>query len=246
MRTMSPKNSTMSDSDEDTHVTNGTTKMKMGELPVIRDITVINSTNFSEKKVRLGDEVEAGGASRVAIQYKYDTGERGLCLTCPKDQATFFRCNGVEEETYAKRGGQRTGTGKNVIKLHLDIDNDDHMKFRDCLMSICASVKKKIEKTGVKGADVKIRGLYDAVDDDKNVTGHILAARLIESNAGVVYTSAYNDEEQVDVKTIGRCVVRPGIIFSYAIPDDKTYRINVSVTQVYYKARSVFPLRDME
>lgn len=244
-----------SDSDDDTatgpitNATNGFAKLRVGELPTIRDITIINSTNFSGKKVELGEEVESGGVSRVAINYRFDEGEKGLCLTCPKDPTAFFRCNGVEEETYAKKGStKRTGTGKNVMKLHLDINNEQHEAFRDVLATICAAVKKKIEKAnGKKKVAVKIRGLYNLIDNDKNVTGYVLAARLIESATGAVYTAAYNDEEQVDVKAIGRCDVRPGIIFSYSVPDDGvSYSISVSLAQVYYKPRSIFPLRDVE
>ncbi|KAF9390687.1 hypothetical protein CPB97_008650 [Podila verticillata] len=221
---------------------NGTTK-----LPVIRDIQVVNPDNFDPKKLKLDDEEESGGISRVNLLYKYKNGERPLYFTCANDADAFFRCNGVEEETYAKKGGQRTGTGKNVMKFYLDSDNPEHEKFHECILSICAIVRKKIEKERGEKVDVKIRGLYDVVDDDKNVTGHALAARLIESSDGVVYTAAYNSEEQVDIKSIGRCSVRPGLTFSYAIPEDGgSYRITVSLAQMYYVARSLFPLRDLE
>ena len=219
----------------------------IAKLPVVRDIQVISSTNFDPKKLKLDDEEESGGISRVGLLYKYKNGERPFCFTCPNDTDAFFRCSGVEEETYAKKNGQRTGTGKNIMKFYLDADNPEHEKFYECLVSICAIVKKKIEKENGEKVDVKIRGLYDVVDDEKNVTGHALAAKLIESSEGVVYTAAYNAEEQVDVKSIGRCLVRPGLAFSYTIPEDGgSYRINISLTQVYYVARSLFPLRDLE
>lgn len=238
------------DEDSVTGVTNGITKMKVNgtsKLPTIRDIQLVNSDNFDPKKLKLDDEEETAGVSRVGLLYKYKSGERGLCFTCPNDADAFFRCNGVEEETYAKKGGQRTGTGKNVMKLYLDGDNAHHEKFYECLISICNIVKKKIEKEVGKKVDVKIRGLYDMIDDEKNVTGHAVSARLIESVDGVVYTAAYNDEEQVDVKSIGRSVVRPGLAFSYTIPEDgESYRINMSLAQVYFVPRSLFPLRDLE
>lgn len=229
--------------------TNRMVKMKINgtqKLPVVRDIQLVNSDNFDAKKLRLDDEEESGGISRVNLLYKYKNGERSFCFTCPNNTDAFFRCNGVEEETYAKKGGQRTGTGKNVMKLYLDVDNAEHEKFYECLLSICAIVKKKIEKEKGEKVDVKIRGLYDVVDEEKRVTGHALAARLIESGDGVVYTAAYNSDEQVDVKSVGRCSVRPGLAFSYTIPEDGNYRINVSMAQVYFVARSLFPLRDLE
>jgi hypothetical protein len=235
-------------------VTNGVAKMKVkskmngaAKLPVVHDIQLINPNTFDPKKLKLDDEVESGGISRVGLLYKYKGSEKNFHFTCPKTVDAYFKCNGVEEETYAKKGGTRTGTGKNVMKLYMDAENPEHEKFHDCLLSICAIVKKKIEKEKGGEVDVRIRGLYDIVDDAKNVTGHALAARLIESNDGVMYTAAYNDDEQVDVKSVGRCIVRPGLAFSYTIPEDEeNYRISVSMTQLYYVARSLFPLRDLE
>jgi hypothetical protein len=243
-----------SDDEDVADVTYKTNKLKLNgkttttsKLPTIRDIYVVNSSVFDPKKLRLDDEEESGGVSRVGLIYKYKNGERGLCFTCPNTVDAFFRCNGVEEETYAKKGGQRTGTGKNIMRLYMDVNNPEHEKFYECLISISTAVKKRIEKANGNEVDVKIRGLYDVVDDTKNVTGHALTARLIESADGVVYTAAYNDEEQVDVKSVGRCVIRPGLTFSYTIPEDgDTYRINVSITQAYYVPRSLFPLRDLE
>lgn len=245
---MAKHRSSRSDTDDDTvgSTTNGTTKLGANGLMPIREIAIVNSSNFDTKKVKLGEEVESGGITRVGVQYKFEEGERALCLTCPKEFSAFFRCNGVEEETYAKKGGQRTGTGKNVMKFYLDLDNEYHVRFVECLDAMCTILKKKVEKGLGKKVDMKVRGLYDVKNDDGEVTSRALSARLIESNKGVTYTTAYNDEEQVDVKSVGRCFARPGLAFSYTVPDDNVYRINVSVTQVYYKARSVFPLRDVE
>jgi hypothetical protein len=235
-------------------VTNGTSKMKIkgkangiAKLPTIRAIQVVNPHTFESKKLKLDDEEESGGISRVGLIYKHGNGERNLLLTCPRDINAFFRCNGVEEETYAKKGGLRTGTGKNVMKLYMDGDNPEHVEFYECLLAICAATKKKIEKELKKVVDVKIRGLYDTIDDEKKVTGHALVARLIESGDGIVYTAAYDDEKQVDVKSVGRCVVRPALSFSYTIPEDEeNYRVNVSLTQAYIVNRSLFPLRDLD
>jgi hypothetical protein len=247
------KNESDSEDSAVEEIANGTAKMKIkrkngiAKLPTIREIQVVNPNNFDPKKLKLDDEEESGGISRVGLLYKYKGGERNFCFTCPKDVDAYFRCNGVEEETYAKKGGQRTGTGKNVMKLYMDVNNSEHEKFYDCLNTICAIVKKKIEKEKGEEVDVRIRGLYDVVDDAKKVTGHALAARLIESGDGVMYTAAYNDEEQVDIKSVGRCIIRPALAFSYTIPEDgENYRISVSLTQLHYVARVLFPLRDLE
>src|SRR5687768_1201771 len=83
--------------------TNRMVKMKINgtqKLPVVRDIQLVNSDNFDAKKLRLDDEEESGGISRVNLLYKYKNGERSFCFTCPNNTDAFFRCNGVEEETY--------------------------------------------------------------------------------------------------------------------------------------------------
>lgn len=244
-------NDTSSDSDSDTAVTKtakGFAKLKVGDLPTIRSITFINSELFNEKKLILDDEEESGGVTRVALSYKYEKGNQNFCLTCPKDQEAFLRTNGVEEETYTTKNGKRTATGKNIVKLYMDGDNEHHQKFYECLTRVCAVVKKKIEKQSKKKKiDIRIRGLYDIVDDAKNVTGHALAARLIESKAGAVYSAAYDDENQVDIKAMRRSVVRPALVFSYMIPEDgETYRITASIAQLYFKPENLFPLRDRD
>lgn len=234
------------DSDSES-VTNGFSKINLGKLPVIRNILWVNSNDFNEKKLSLGDEEQSGGFSRVGLAYKYDRGEQTFCITCPRDNNAFFRSNGVEEETYAKKNGNRTATGKNIMKFYLDKDNEDHERFYDCLIRVTNVVKKKIEKQSSSKVDVRIRGLYDVLDDEKNITGHAISAKLIESADGLVYTCAYNDEEQVDVKTVQRCIARPAFIFSYTIPEDgQNYRIHISLTQVHFKPESLFPLRDRD
>lgn len=234
------------DSDNGTAITNGMSKMSISK-PTVRNLLWVNSDDLSEKRLSLGDPQESGGISRVALRYKYENGEHDLCVVLPRDVDAYMRCNGVEEETYAKKNGQRTATGKNVVRFYMDKDNEYHERFHDCLTRICNTVKKRIERQLSNKVDVRIRGMYDIMDDDKNITGHAISARLIESNSGVVYTSAYNDEEHVDVKDVGRCIARPALIFSYTIPEDKeSYRIHVSLTQMYYKSESLFPLRDRD
>lgn len=216
-------------------------------LPTIREIQVINPNTFESKKLKLDDEEESGGISRVGLVYKHANGERNFLLTCPNISDAFFRSNGVEEETYAKKGGLRTGTGKNVMKFYMEQDNLEHEKFHQCLIAIGSIVKKRIEKDVGKEVNVKIRGLYPTVDNAKKVTGYALAAKLIESAEGVVYTAAYDDEKQINVKSIGRCTARPAFSFSYTIPEDgDDYRISVSLAQVYAITKPLFPLRDLD
>jgi len=231
--------------DETPHKT--TPKSNVNGLPVIRDISWVNSNQFESKKVILGDEEENGGVIRVQIKYKYErNGEQFFCLAPHNDSNAFFRSNGIEEETYLKRNGVRTGTGRNVMKFYLDKGNEEHEAFYKSLLAMCSIIKKKIEKKTGENVDIKIRGLYDVTNDKKDVTGYAISARFIENKAGEIYTAAYNDEGQVDIKSVGRCIARPALIYSYTVPDDNNYRINVSISQVYYKAQELFPLRDRD
>lgn len=234
-------------SDSDDEAPRTISKVNTNGLPVIRDISWVNTKKFESKKVVLGDEEENGGVMRVQIKYKYErNGEQIFCLAPRNDLDAFLRSNGVEEETYLKKNGVRTGTGKNVMKFYLDKDNEEHEAFHESLLAMCSAIKKKVEKKTKESIDIKIRGLYETINDKRDATGYAISARLIESKAGEVYTAAYNDEGQVDVKSVGRCVARPALIFSYTVPDDNNYRINVSVGQVYYKAQTLFPLRDRD
>lgn len=218
-------------------------------LPQVKDITWVNTADLVEKKLDIGQEVESGGVKRVQVMYKYETGKRMLVLTQPRDNSAFFRTNGVEEDSYtAIKTGVKTMLGRHVVKLYMDAENEYHSGFYDALIKIRNVVKKKLDKdTGLKN-NVQIKGLYDLVDDEKNITGHALVAKLIESADGDTYTAAYTDDEQIDVNSIGRSIVRPALVFGYIVPDEDTkeYRISVSITQMYVKTNSLFPLRDRD
>lgn len=243
-----PRHKEVSSESEDETPHKVVPKTNADGLPLIRDISWVDSKKFEPKKVVLGDEEESGGVARVQIKYKYEkSGEQIFCLVPCKNLEAFLKSNGVEEETYLKKNGIRTGTGKNVMKFYLDKDNEQHQALYESLLEMCAVVKKKLTKKSKGSVDVKIRGLYNTINDKKEVTGYAISARLIESKKGDVYTSAYNDDGQVNVKSVGRCVARPALVFSYVVPEDgESYRINASVGQVYYKAQSLFPLRDRD
>ncbi|KAG0358804.1 hypothetical protein BG005_001812 [Podila minutissima] len=80
----------------------------------MRDIQVVNSNDFDPKKLKLNDEEESGGISRVGLIYKYKVA-RDHFASPTQGHCAYFRCNGVEEEPYAKKGGQRTGAGWNIM-----------------------------------------------------------------------------------------------------------------------------------
>jgi len=228
-------------------VTDAMSDITITELPTVRDLQFVNSDKFSSKKVNIGDEVETGSFTRASITYKYSTGVRDLCLTTPRD--ILLSSNGVEEEMFTNKKGTKTPTGKNIMKFFLDLDNPEHEKFYKAIMDVETVVDKKIKELTEDGnMTATIRGVYDLKDDRKKVTGHVICARLIESGDGIVYSVAYDDEIQMDIKKIGRCTARPGLTFSYLAPDvNKTdYKINISVAQTYVVHKSLFPLRDRE
>lgn len=235
---------------KDTTFTSGksqTTPSKK-DLPQIRDISWIRSADLVDKKVDIGDEVDSGPVKRVQILYKYDGGKKPLTVTQPRVEDAYFRTHGVEEDSYTvPKTGVKTMLGRNVMKIYMDADNKYHEDFYDCLMRMRGAVKKKLEKEKGTKVNVQIKGLYDLVDDEGTITGHALVTKLIESRDGDVYTVAYDDEEQTDVMDVGRSIVRPALTFQYIVPEDgEEYRISVSVTQVYVKTHSLFPLRDKE
>lgn len=219
------------------------------KLPLVREIQWIDSTDFSEKKVDVGSEVKNGNITRVQLMYKYGNGDNKnvLMLTIPREPAAYFRTNGVEEDSFVKKNGVKTMLGKNVMKLYLQEDNEYHTDFYNALVGICTSVKKKLDKKTKKNCNVKIKGLYNLINDDKEVTGHVLTTKIIESGNGTIFSSAYDDEEQLDILTIGKASVRPALIFGYIVPEEgNDYNISVSISQVYAVKKSLFPLRDRD
>lgn len=224
----------------------GTTK----GLPQIKEISWVKVSDISDKRIDVGPETESGVVKRAQILYKYEGGgKKQMVLVPSRDEVAFFRTNGVEEDSYVvPKTGVKTMLGRNVVKLFMDDDNDYHKEFYDVLIRVRTAVKKKLDKDKGSKTNVQIKGLYELMDDEKNITGHVLVAKLIESRSGEIYTSAYNDEEQIDVMDIGRCVVRPALILQCTVPDDDSseYRITVSVTQIYAKTMGTFPLRDKD
>lgn len=226
-------------------------------LPTIRDITWVTPETISEKRVELGEPVKQKGIKRASVMYKYDNGIKGQFVLAPvKDKSAYFQTNGVEEDSYVvAKTGAKTKLGRNVVKLFMDVDNTYHEQFYETLQNIKNSIRKKMEKKSKTKCDVSIKGLYDLKNKEKEVTGHVLVARIIESNRGEIYSAAYDDEEQLDISGIGRCQIRPALIFGYIITgeedeeDDElsgNYKISVSISQAYISRQQRFPLRDRE
>jgi hypothetical protein len=219
-------------------------------MPQIRDLTWVKISDISDKRIDIGEEVESGVIKRAQILYKYENGgKRQMILVPPLDDAAFFRTNGVEEDSYVvPKTGVKTMLGRNVVKISMDDDNQYHKEFYDVLIRIRTAVKKKLDKDRGSKTNVQIKGLYDLLDDEKNITGHVLVCKLIESRNGEIFSSAYNDEEQISIMDIGRCVIRPALTLQYTVPDDDSneFRISVSIIQVYAKTQGLFPLRDRD
>lgn len=227
-------------SDEETEV--------RSSLPPIRDISWVTPSTFSEKRVELGEEKESGGITRVEIMYKYPAGKKALVLTCERDESAFFRSNGLEEDSYiVKKTGARTLTGRHVMKFYMDGDNPHHEEFEKCMDKVRQVVKKKLSKSTESKVSVSIRGMYDTVDDEKTKTGTAITAKVVESKTGDIYSVAYDQEKQLAISDVGRCHARPALSFGYTVSeDDKEYKLNVTVGQVYVKPYDLFPLRDRD
>lgn len=218
-------------------------------LPQIKNIQWVNASDFVDKKLEIGEEVEYANSTRVQLMYKYPDGKGQFSLSCIKEEEAFFRTNGVEEDSYiVPKTGVRTKLGRNIVKLYLDKDNQYHQEFYEVLTRVRNIVKKKLDKENGRKNNVQIKGLYNLVNDDKDITGYVVTARLIEGRDGSIFSSAYDDVDQLDITQVGRSRVRPAIIFSYVIPEDKKdeYRISMSVSQMYVKQGFSFPLRDRD
>lgn len=224
---------------------------KNQNLPKISEnIQWVTPEKFSVNKIILGKPNKSNndGITRVNILYKYSKNEEPklLYFVPIKDSDAYFRTNGIEEETYMSTDGKSkvVNTGRNIVKFFLDDSNKHHEKFSDVLHDI----KNQIEE--LLNIEASFRGCYDLVNDDRETTGYVITSRIIESNDGTVYTSVYNDDGQIDIKNLGKCIARPALTFSYVVPnkdrDNGKRKINVSLSQMYCKTANSFPLRDRD
>jgi len=220
-----------------------------GELfPRVIDAPWVNPLKFSANKIVLGEEIKTNGVSRITLLYKYSKDEDAklLVLVPIRDSEAYFRSNGTEDDVYvSKETGTRTvNSTRNIVKFYLDENNKHHEKFMNTLFQIKDEVQKRLEK------EVSLRGCYDIINDNGDTTGYAVTSKIVESNEGVVYTSSYDDENQLDVKNLGKCTARPAITFSFVVPpkerENGKRKLNISLTQIYCKFNNIFPLRDRD
>lgn len=199
------------------------------ELPIIQQISWITSDAFDPEKVIIGDPVKTGGEyfrSNILYMYENSQESRNLCITTLRDPESYMTCNKVEREMFGN-----VETNHTNASFVFNGKNSNHVAFYTFFGKILEKIK---QLSGISDISLPF-----ADYDEKS----ILYARLIESNNRIVYTAAYDDTKQVDIRELRQVLARPAFIFTLTYKDKTQAKLRVQLAQMYVnKYFNVFPL----
>lgn len=204
-----------------------------GSLPRIQHISWATPETYNGANVSLGSPVSVfGGYHRRTVLYRYspDSEPKPLVITTLRDMDAFLICREIFKESFGS-GDSRVETNKSSASFFLKGDNPQHVSFYDLLAKVMEQVKTISGHENVKMPVLDLEGQS------------ILYARLIESNTGQIYTSAYNDTNQIDVRTVRDSLTRPAMVFTLVYRDNNQAKLRVQLSQMYVnKSFETFPL----
>lgn len=202
----------------------------------IYNISWVRPDNFDPNKVVIaesGSKINnmGFGGSRMKITYKHVNGEKDFLLTVPLEKEAFFVCRGVQKNVFTQ-GDIKVETNRYVAPLVLDGDNKYHMDIYNVLEKLQMVIKSK---TGAKNIVFPIK--------DVNGKYSIIYANLIHSHDGRMFSTAYTDEEQINILDCKKCLVRPALLISAIRKSAHEYKIQIQISQMYiHEQIKDFPL----
>lgn len=122
-----------------------------------------------------------------------------------------------------------SATGKHSLPISIFRDNAYHTKFGDCIMAIVDMVKSKLGIT-----DLSIPA--SMADDGSSMT---VFAHLIESGP-TIYSKFYTESENLDIKDVVKCNVRPLLIFSVT-KTERTYKLRIQISECHVIFKKTIP-----
>lgn len=208
-------------------------------LPKIQSINWVTSESFDESKIFLSEPVATGGPyMRRSVMYTYDghTEPKDLCVTTVRDPGGLIFCKSVEKEKFGQ-GDKRVETNHTTAMFTLKGDNPHHVKLYKLLGIV---LKRVSELSGISVANIKL----PIVDfDDKS----LLYTRLIQSNDGKIYSAAYTNDKQIDVRDVSNAMTRPAILFTLTYKDKSQGRLRVQLSQMFVdRIIESFPLANRD
>lgn len=189
---------------------------------------------FDSEKLSLQDTAPKSPGDtheRGKLMYEYTPGapKRELLVTVPRVSDAYLTCRGVQKDVYT-RGDARIETNRYGAQLILDSNNEHHV----ALYNLFGHVISKVQE--ITGTTV----VFPAKDMDNY---SVVYTNLIHSNDGKMYSSAYTDNEYLEITECKKCIVRPALLLSTLKRSPTETKIKVQISQMYVHDKvTTFPL----
>lgn len=203
----------------------------------IHHISWVTPDDFDPDKISLQASAASAGdtneRSKIMYEYKQGAPKKDLVITVPLVPEAFMICRGVKKDFFS-RGDQRIETNRYGAHFVLNGDNNYHVALYDAFKKVQTKVEQLTSATVV--FPTYDTGAYS-----------ILYTNLIHANDGRMYSSAYAEDEQLDILNVKQSVVRPALLLSTLKRSAKEVKIRVQVSQMFvYKEVMNFPLAHQE
>lgn len=186
-------------------------------------VSWVTPQTFDPDKITLETSSSGNGDTneRGKIMYEYTPGatKKNLVITVPRIPDSYMTCRGVHKRSFP-RGDQMIETNRYGANFLLTGDNNYHV----ALYNTFKKVINKVEQ--LTGATV----VFPVHDME---TYSILYTNLIHANNGRMYSSAYTEDEQLDILNVKNSIVRPALMLSTLKRFDKQIKIQVAVSQMF-------------
>ena len=180
---------------------------------------IVNASAFSIEKVSI-EERRTKNITRKNIMYQYRDGSEGKeNLRIALDAGNSVICTGIFDEKFGD-----SPTGRYETTLLLDDGNPSHMELYGALDKVFDMILEK--ETG--------KEVVEPVDLSQDGTKCKVFCKMVESRDAIrtrVYDGKKND---IDVKSMGRSLVRPSLQISYPMMGNSRINVRISVSEMLF------------
>lgn len=204
--------------------------------PEIYQISWVTDENFDPDKISIieNPSTDMYERSKILYQYSPNAPKRDLNVTVPRNPKAYIHCRGVQKDVYSRKDSTKIETNRYGAQLILDTNNSYHVNLYNTFAQIITRVKD------LTGANVSF-----PVKEMESYS--ILYTNLIHANDGRMFSSAYTEEEQLNILNCKQCVVRPALVLSILRKSPSEVKIRVQISQMYvHKEIKNFPLAHMD
>ena len=171
--------------------------------------------------------------SRILYKYSERAEPKDLVITVDRDVAAYIKCRGVQKDVFTQ-GDKRIVTNRYGAQFVLYVNNDAHTALYEAFEKIKATVETL---TGCN-ASFPVKDLEEY---------SVLYTNLIHANDGKMYSTAYTDNEPIDIINCKQCIVRPAFLLSILKKSTTEVKIRIQVSQMYvHEFVAEFPLANLD